>query len=430
MDNVRLKWRIFMFLLGFCALLIVMLWLMQTVLLTETYKLIRRMEIREAVALVEKNINQSDLQAIIADLGTEKEILVMPAQEFLVPDRPNPGNPNRRPMESVTETKDFTLSDGRNLSLTFHAIITPMDATISTLRFQLYIISGVMLFCAVVLAVIIARRISKPIEKISEGAKSLAVGRYDTHFTGHGFLEIRELSDTLNIAVGELSQTDNLRRELMANVSHDLRTPLALIYSYAEMMHDFPAEVTPEQTQLIMDESKRLASLVNDILDVSQLEAGVMELHASVYNLTESLSETISRVTELAGSDGYAIHFEHDGERYVNADEIKITQVFYNLLLNAIHYSGDGKIITVRQDTAGNKVRISVIDCGKGITQKNIPHIWERYYRGSETHKRAIAGTGLGLSIVKKIIELHGGTYGVISEQSKGSTFWFELDIA
>ncbi len=104
-------------------------------------------------------------------------------------------------------------------------------------------------------------------------------GNYNAHFAGHGFFEIKELSDTLNRAAEKLSKVDNLRRELMANISHDLRTPLALIYSYAEMMHDFPAEVTPEQTQMIMNETKRLSSLVDDVLDVSQLEAGTMELH-------------------------------------------------------------------------------------------------------------------------------------------------------
>jgi signal transduction histidine kinase len=430
MDKLKLKWRIFAFLLGFCALLIAILWIFQTALLTGMYKMIRRAEIEQAMSLVEKNIDSPDLQSVLADLGASKEILVAPTQEFSAADRPGPGNPGRRQMETVTETKEFIMANGQTVSLTFYAIITPVEATVSTLRVQLYIIIGIMFLCSIVLAGIIARRISKPIEEINESAKVLASGNYDTHFAGHGFLEIKELSDTLNTAAAELSQVDNLRRELMANISHDLRTPLALIYSYAEMMHDFPGEVTPEQSETIMNETKRLTSLVNDVLDASRLETGDTNLRLSTYNLTESINDTVLRTAELVKKDGYSILFEYESEVYVIADEIKITQAFYNLLTNAIHYCVEDKNIIVRQGVTDGKVKISVIDCGDGITPENLPHIWDRYYKVNKKHKRAITGTGLGLSIVKKIIELHDGTYGVISDPGKGSTFWFELNMA
>ncbi len=315
------------------------------------------------------------------------------------------------------------------VSFTFYAIITPVEATISTLRFQLYIIVAIMVLFSVALAIIIARRIAKPIEEISAGAKALADGNYATHFDGHGFLEIKELSDTLNTAATELSKVENLRRELMANVSHDLRTPLALIYSYAEMMHDFPAEVTPQQTQTIMDEAKRLSGLVNDVLDVSRLETGRMELNLSAYNLTESLRGTAMRTAELVKKDGYDIRFESGGDAFVRADEIKITQAFYNLLVNAVHYSTADKTIIVRQSVKNGKVKVAVIDSGDGIAPEDMPYIWERYYKVDKQHRRAVAGTGLGLSIVKKIIELHHGACGVESQPGKGSTFWFELPI-
>ncbi len=430
MDRLRLKWRIFAFLLGFCALLVVILWVFQSVLLTDMYKMVRRAEMERAITLVEQNIDSADLQSVFNELQAEQEILVMPTQEFAVPDGFGRGDPPRRPMETVTETKEFTLADGETVSLTFYAIITPVEATVSTLRFQLYIIIGMMIICSIVIAILIARHISKPIEEISEGAKTLASGNYDTRFTGHGFLEIKELSDTLNTAAAELSQVEGLRRELMANVSHDLRTPLALIYSYAEMMHDFPAEITPDQTQMIMDETSRLTSLVNDVLEVSRLETGAMELHISTYNLTDSVGDTIARVAELVKQDGYNIHFEYDNEVYVAADEIKITQTFYNLLINAIHYSAADKNINVRQSVDGDKVKIAVVDHGEGISPENLPYIWERYYKVDKKHKRALTGTGLGLSIVKKIIERHGGSCGVDSQPDVGSTFWFKLTIA
>ena len=233
----------------------------------------------------------------------------------------------------------------------------------------------------------------------------------------------------MNTAATELSKVDRLRRELIANISHDLRTPLAFIYSYAEMMHDFPDEVTPEQSQIIMDETKRLTSLVNDMLDISLLEAGVAKLNRTHYNLTESLRNTVNRMNELTKNEGYRIEFEYGEEIALLADEVKITQVFYNLLLNAITHSGDDKTILVRQSVQDRAVKIEVIDHGEGISPGDLPYIWDRYYKVDKKHRRPIMGTGLGLSIVKKVIEMHHGQYGVISEEGKGSIFWFQLEL-
>ena len=429
MGNFRLKWKIFTFQLAFCALLLIVLWLFQTVFLTDMYKSIRTGELNRAVALVGDNINDPYLEEVLDDLLQNKEIMVMLTQDFNMPLRPIPdGRYGRRQPESITQTEKFTLNDGRTISLTFYAIISPVDATVSTLQRQLYIITGIMILLSVVIALILSRRVSKPIEEVNNSAKLLAAGKYDTQFGGKEFLEIRELSDTLNTAAFELSKVETLRRELMSNVSHDLRTPLALIYSYAEMMHDFPNEITPEQTKIIMDEAQRLTSLVNDVLDVSHFETGEMKLTKSIYNFTESIETTIDRTAKLVENDGYLLEFEHEGEVYVNADESKITQAFYNLLTNAIHYSGDDKNILIRQSASDGNVKIEVIDSGGGIIQEELPFIWDRYYKSGKKHKRAVAGTGLGLSIVKKIIELHGGGYGVTSEVGKGSVFWFDIE--
>ena len=124
---------------------------------------------------------------------------------------------------------------------------------------------------------------------------------------------------------------------------------------------------------------------------------------------------------------GYELEFSAEKEVWVEGDEIKLTQVFYNLLINAINYTGEDKKVSVRQLVDSDSVRIEVIDTGDGIANEDIPYIWERYYKVDKNHKRAITGTGLGLSIVKKVMEMHGGNYGVESEQGKGSTFWFTL---
>jgi signal transduction histidine kinase len=279
------------------------------------------------------------------------------------------------------------------------------------------------------LALIISKRVSKPIEDVSRGARTLAKGDYETRFSGKGFYEIAELSETLNAAAVELSKAEGLRRELMANVSHDLRTPLALIYSYAEMMNDFPDEITPEQTRVIMDETRRLTSLVNDVLDISKLESDMERMTAARFNLTRGIAEAAGRVSELLKNDGFEIVFNYDGDVYVNADENGIGRAFYNLLINAVNYSGDSRRITISQTLSENRARISVTDDGGGIAEDDLPFIWDRYYKSGKEHKRAVTGTGLGLSIAKKIIEMHKGHCGVTSEVGRGSTFWFELDI-
>jgi len=429
MDKLKLKWKIFGFLFGFCALLLVILWMFQTVFLSDMYKIIRKVEIDKAITLVGKNINSPKLDEVLYELELSKEIIVRPTQNFAPPPRPVPDRRDRRQPESITKAKEFTLEDGSKISLTFYAMITPVDATVSTLRMQLYIITVIMVLLATLLAIIISKHISNPIEQINKSAKALAMGNYETKFYGRGFLEIKELSDTLNTAATELSKVERLRRELMANISHDLRTPLAFIYSYAEMMHDFPNEVTAEQSQIIMDEAKRLTSLVNDMLDISSLESGMTKLNKTNYNLTESLRKTINRISELVKNDGYQLNLEYNEDVYLFADEVKITQAFYNLLLNAITYSGDDKTVMVRQIIKENMVKIEVIDHGEGISQSDLPYIWERYYKVDKKHKRPKMGTGLGLSIVKKIIELHGGECGVESELGKGSTFWFQLKL-
>jgi len=528
LNNIKLKWKIFAFLLGFSVLLLVVLWLFQTVLLDAFYKKIKVTEIRRNAAVITNSIESENIEKIIADISDNNNITVnitdlngrnlmgstarIPGQdnrrrfeenaalvtkaidsggeiyEYITPsaetwprnntetDRPagrqqnppaetrprnntetdrtagrqqNPPAANRprnntepdrtgnvrtmpvrwQPVQSLIYVKMANNTKGEQYAVIIRAVISPVNATVTTLRYQLYYISGIILFFSVILAFIIAKRVSKPIEEISRSAIALADGNYDTRFTGKGFYEIAALSDTLNTAAVELSRVESLRRELLANVSHDLRTPLSLIYSYAEMMRDFPGEIKPEQTQTIMDEARRLTTLVNDILDISKLENEMEQLNVSRYNLTQNILETAQTTEKLLKKEGFEITFSHDGDVYVDADKVKIERAFYNLLVNAINYSGESKKISVQQTVVDNRVRISVIDYGEGIAGADLPFIWDRYFKSGKSHKRAVTGSGLGLSIVKKIIDIHGGRYGVVSETGKGSTFWFELGI-
>lgn len=319
-------------------------------------------------------------------------------------------------------------SEGQEMVFLLNCTLTPVYATVHTLKIQLIFISILMLILSVVLALMISRQISKSMILLSGSAAELAHGNYDVVFEGRDYREIAELSDTLNYTAKELGKTENLRRELIANVSHDLKTPLTMIVAYAEAMRDLPGENTPENIQVVIDEAGRLTNLVNDMLDLSKLQSGVMEKDEAVYNLTDSICLVLKRYNKLVEQDGYQIEFRYERDAFVKADEYKIYQVIYNLINNAIHYTGEDKTVIVNQILSEGNVRIEVTDFGEGISKAALPYVWDRYYKIDKNHKRAVSGTGLGLSIVKNILELHQASYGVKSVEGRGSTFWFEIE--
>ncbi len=312
--------------------------------------------------------------------------------------------------------------------------LAPLNATVRTLKTQFWVISVIMLCGAVFLAVLISRNISRPIQKMNRAARQLAQGQYKADFSVTGYREAMELSDSLTHAAEELSRNDRLQKELIANISHDLRTPLTMIIGYSEVMRDLPGENTPENVQVIIDETQRLAGLVNDLLDLSKLQAGTRTPTMERFCLTDTVREVMARYEKLTQKDGYHIEFCAEACVDIMADRTMILQVIYNLINNAINYTGDDKLVRVTQTVTADadgqqRVRISVTDSGEGIPADQIPLIWDRYYKVDKVHRRAMIGTGLGLSIVKQILEGHHTTYGVESQLGVGSTFWFEFPV-
>ena len=315
-----------------------------------------------------------------------------------------------------------------------HMIIINTDAqppALTKFAFQLLLllISVFALIISVVLSFIISRRISNPISQIYNKAKSLSLYDYDVTFEEKGPKEVCELAGALNSATGELKKLSATQKELIANISHDLRTPLTMISGYSEVMRDFPDERTPENMQIIIDETARLNSLVNDLLTVSKLQSGTQSINMTKISLTKAVVETVKRYEKLLEHKGYTVTFDYDCEVFINADETRLLQVVYNLVNNAINYTGEDKTVRILQEVTDGIVRISVIDSGEGISEENLPLIWDRYYKIDKVHKRAIHGTGLGLSIVKNILLIHESRFGVSSEIGVGSIFWFEFKI-
>ena len=320
---------------------------------------------------------------------------------------------------------------GGTYILMLNSELEPLNATVETLKAQFWMIAFMLLWGALFLAVLISRNISNPIKKMNRAAKRLAKGHYDADFRVSGYREVTELSESLTHASEQLSQNDKLQKELIANISHDLRTPLTMIIGYSEVMRDLPGENTPENVQVIIDETERLAQLVNDLLDLSKLQAGTRLPTLEVVNLTELIQSTMLRYEKLTQKDGYRIEYEADTSVCIRADRTMILQVLYNLINNAINYTGEDKLVRVTQTVSsdGARVRVSVVDSGAGIPPEQIPLIWDRYYKIDKVHRRAMIGTGLGLSIVKQVLEAHHTTYGVESKEGFGSTFWFEMPV-
>lgn len=305
----------------------------------------------------------------------------------------------------------------------------PLNATVNTLQMQFSWIAFILLIAALIVALSISKSVCKPLKEMGQSAEKLAKGNYNAHFKGGNYRESQELADALNYAAYELSKTDALQKELVANISHDLRTPLTMIKGYGEVMRDIPDENTPENVQVIIDETERLAELVNDMLDLSKIRSGARKPELEEFNLTQTVNEVMSRYSKLTERDGYNITFDFDREIYVRADRTMILQVVYNLINNAVNYTGEDKYVKVLQSHNDGIVRISVTDTGEGIAKEDMPLVWDRYYKVDKVHKRARIGTGLGLSIVKGVLESHNAFYGLNSKLGEGSTFWFELEI-
>ncbi len=483
--SIGIKWKLFAYLAAFAAVILLVLWLCQVVFLSDIYRFIKTAEIRSAAALLSEASEEESALAETAETVSRRNEVCILVLRMTGPHRAvrlvsceaekncaihnmadqgfftlyesaqkNEGRflqhyrydgakksfvaieagDNRGDPESIIYSLVVKDGEGNDLLLVLNSVVSPVEATVKTLNLLLIAVSVLMILLALLLAVLISGKISRPIVKINDSAKALAAGRYDITFKGGSYREIGELADTLNYAASELAKVDSLRRELIANTSHDLRTPLTMIAGYAEVMRDLPGENTPENAQVIVDEAQRLTSLVNDMLDISKLESGNQPVTPEAFDLTAALREGLERYNQLRTREGYRIDFFADRSVTVFTDRSKLLQAFYNLVNNAITYTGEDKRVTVTQAVYADErgipwVRIAVADTGDGIPEDKLALIWDRYYKVDAAHKRSAQGTGLGLSIVNKIMSLLGGRCGVASAVGQGSTFWIEIPV-
>ncbi len=337
---------------------------------------------------------------------------------------------NNKRFNNKTLVKALKYND--KVYIFLNSSIQPLDASIRLLKSQFLYISLIILSVSLIIGYFISRLISKPIVDISKEARKLADGNFNVKFSTDSKIdEIAELASTLDLAKNELSKTDELRRDLLANVGHDLKTPLTMIKAYAEMIKDFEnmsVQKRNENLNIIIEETDRLNVLVSDILDLSKLQANTYELKIEEFDLDKLIRDVIKRYYILIDSEGYEFIYENEESIMVMGDKKRIEQVVYNLINNAINYTGDDKKVYIELVNDKKKVTVKIRDTGKGIKKEDIKYIWNKYYHNEKKHKRNAYGTGLGLSIVKTILDSHNYKYGVDSKINKGTTFYFEIN--
>ncbi len=273
-----------------------------------------------------------------------------------------------------------------------------------------------------------------PLRQLQGHIKQIGQGHFGTPLKITAAPELRELVDTVNWMGEKLQELDDMKAEFLAHVSHELRTPMASIQEGTHLLLDeIPGPLKADQrtTLLIMaDSSRRLIHLISTILDLSKMEAGMMEYRIVPTELRRVADASVKKVQLLADSKHVQVFVEHPEERlWAKADSARIEQVLDNLLSNALKFSPEGSSVKIQitPDQKAGTLEVAVSDSGPGIAPEDLPHIFERFYQGKNKPKHAFAGSGLGLALAKKVVEAHGGRIWIESEIGKDTTIRFVL---
>ena len=306
--------------------------------------------------------------------------------------------------------------------------ITPLNTTISTIKSQYLLILAIIIVTTLILAFAISRYVISPIKQINSESKNLSKGAYDPHSVKTVSLEFDELNDTLEKANEDILKAEKAKKELLGNVSHDLRTPLTMIVGYGEMIRDLPEENTEENINVIIDEAKRLSTLVDDLIDISKIDAIRLELHKEEITVKELLESVYRQYEKYCETQGIELILDCKEDQKIQIDIKRIKQVLYNFINNSLNYNDKEKQkIIIGSERNEDGLRIYVYDNGEGIDKEDLGNIWDRYYKVDKEHKRHHIGSGIGLSLAKQLLEAHGMECGVESLKGEYSKFYFDI---
>ncbi len=443
----------------FGIIMVLMLWLFQIVFLNSFYEIFKKRELRKIGNDVIRYFGTEEFETKVYEESLKKGVairildsngtVVYPLNylDLISPPRLSDGeykdlvertleDPSKmvfyeQHLEQLNLTKLICaqpLKGGDNLYyLYMTTVLEPIDATTNVLQNQLLIISVVIILLSLVISYFISKKIANPISELTDSAKQLSLGDYNVEFDSEGFVEVRELSEYLNMAKSEMINAINMRSDLLANVSHDLKTPITVIKSYAEMIRDITGkddQQREEDLNIIIDEANHLTDLIDEILDLTRTEASLRNLKLIPINMEQLSLEIIEKYNHLYKTKNQ-VTVKVSGEPYLLADYDKMVQVIYNLIGNALAYSTEDDDVKVEITNDGKHFIYQVKDTGQGIIDTDKDKIWTQYYRSSKNHKRTGKGSGLGLYIVQNVLEAHGFEYGVKDNKPRGSVFYF-----
>lgn len=301
---------------------------------------------------------------------------------------------------------------------------TPTDGLLNIITILLIIITIISAVVAFFTAIILSRKISKPIKEISAKAEILSLGNLDIEFTSDEYIEIKQLSETLNFSINEIKKSQQLQKDLIQNVSHELRTPLTIIKSYVEMIEDFndnDDKKRSENLKVIMSEADKLQRLIDDLIDLSKMQSNTAQYKIEKVNLSE-LFDNLVTIYQNKYID-FVIEKKYNSNIYIECDKNRIIQAITNILNNSILYSADDKRITVQIDKSVENYKLIIKDYGIGIPNAEQSNIFNRNYRASNTESR-VDGSGVGLAIVKEILNYHNFPFGLVSTENQGTEFY------
>lgn len=325
-------------------------------------------------------------------------------------------------------------NDGKQQTLGAVYLHTPIPQ-IQLLRasvFRLFMLSGgVAIFLAIVLVYIFSLRFTRPLKQINNAAKIIAGGEFRNRLSVKSDDEIGQLAESFNQMVEDLQRLEELRRGFIANVSHDLRTPMTSIRGFIEGILDgtIPPEKQRNYLIIVRDETNRLNRLVNDLLDLAKMEAGEIKLNIRPFDINELMRLCVIKNENIITSKNLEIEANFENENMlVLGDRDSIERVIINLLHNAVKFSNENEKIILETAKNKDKVLVSIKDNGIGIDESEQKRIWDRFYKSDKSRGMDKTGTGLGLAIVKNIINEHKQEVWVESQIGSGTKFIFSLD--
>ena len=290
--------------------------------------------------------------------------------------------------------------------------------------------AAVAIAVALLLTFFLSRRISAPIRSLTVTARKLGQGDFSQRVQVKDKSEVGELAQTFNSMAGDLERAEQLRRNLVADVAHELRTPLSNVRGYLEAIQDGVVKPDADTIRSLDEEAILLSRLVDDLQELSLAEAGELNLICQAEDIASLIKQTVATVqSEMVTKEiSLSLDLPHKLPQ-VNIDRHRIGQVLRNLLENAVAHTAKGSAISVAATQQGEWVEVSVVDSGEGIPAEDLPNIFERFYRVDKSRARATGGSGLGLTIARRLVEAHGGTIKAQSELGKGSRFTFALPV-